>query len=187
MALLARLIIPPRRERAIATLAVVVPPVGAHVDTAMRAEEVPAAGQGPLTFGARDGCGHGPLSFRRECCPADSADRRPDVNSNFPPLVPLLHPDPGGGPAGGVGERIAEEVDEGRLTIQAGRDALYWCYLRPEGPCPIAGDKGARVPIASTRTVHLSRTSPTCIFTSKHGRYITIRVRKEQDLQNRPK
>jgi len=39
-------------------------------------------------------------------------------------------------------ERIAEEVDGGRLTLEAGLDALYWCYRRPETPCPIADGKG---------------------------------------------
>jgi hypothetical protein len=40
-------------------------------------------------------------------------------------------------------ERIAEEVDGRRLTLEAGLDALYWCYRRPEGPCPFADNKGA--------------------------------------------
>jgi len=40
-------------------------------------------------------------------------------------------------------ERIAAEVDAGRLTLQAGRDALYWCYLRPEGTCPLTDGKEA--------------------------------------------
>ena len=40
-------------------------------------------------------------------------------------------------------ERIAEEVDAGRLTLQAGREALSACYLKVGAPCPFADDKGA--------------------------------------------
>jgi hypothetical protein len=40
-------------------------------------------------------------------------------------------------------EHIAEEVDGGRLTLEAGRDALSTCYLKAEGPCPLAEGKGS--------------------------------------------
>jgi len=86
-----------------------------------------------------------------------------------------------------VGERIAEEeeMDEGRLTIHAGRDALYWYHYHmvifPKKDIKNLSDatvadqpyvmdclgviralivENAYADIASTRTVHLSRTSP---------------------------
>lgn len=48
-------------------------------------------------------------------------------------------------------ERIAEEVDGRRLTLEAGLDALYWCYRRPETPCPIADGKGSPAPTGADR------------------------------------
>jgi hypothetical protein len=44
-------------------------------------------------------------------------------------------------------ERIAAEVDAGRLTREAGQDTLNACYLSASGPCPLA--EGPRPPAPS--------------------------------------
>lgn len=48
-------------------------------------------------------------------------------------------------------ERIAKDVDAGRLAREAGRDALSACYLGFEGVCPIADDEGSPAPTAAGR------------------------------------